>query len=275
MGLTPEDVRNKQFTTVRFKEGYELDEVDNFLDEIEVSMTELVKANADLAATSRGELPQSIKDEQAHLAAENAELADKIAQLEADLAVALELAQSQSPVAVAVASDDSDALSALTADLNSVQEALAAAQAENASLQEALAAAQSHVQEVALTAPISTGDASASSLRVLELAQRTADELVATARMDVDSLRSETDAEVAQLRSDAKAEADTLVSDANNTVATITREFETQRAGLERRIEELVTYEREYRSRLRIYLEGQLRELESKNLAGDRQVTED
>ena len=93
--------------------------------------------------------------------------------------------------------------------------------------------------------------------------------------MDVDSLRSETDAEVAQLRSDAKAEADTLVSDANNTVATITREFETQRAGLERRIEELVTYEREYRSRLRIYLEGQLRELESKNLAGDRQVTED
>jgi DivIVA domain-containing protein len=60
MGLTPEDIRNKQFTTVRFKEGYELDEVDNFLDEIEVSMSELVKANADLAATSRGEVPQSI-----------------------------------------------------------------------------------------------------------------------------------------------------------------------------------------------------------------------
>jgi DivIVA domain-containing protein len=37
MALTPEDVRNKQFTTVRFKEGYDLDEVDNFLDEIEES----------------------------------------------------------------------------------------------------------------------------------------------------------------------------------------------------------------------------------------------
>ena len=283
MSLTPEDVRNKQFTTVRFKEGYELDEVDNFLDEIEVSMTELVKANADLAATSRGEVPQSIKDEQAQLAAENGELADKVAQLE----VALEAAQSQAPVEVAVATDDSEALDALAADVHAVQEALAAAQAENAQLQEALAAAQaenaqahealeaaqSQAHEVAIAAPVSASDASASSLRVLELAQRTADELVATARIDVDTLRSETDAEVAQLRSDAKTEAETLVSDANNTVATITREFETQRAGLERRIEELVTYEREYRSRLRIYLEGQLRELESKNLAGDRQVT--
>ena len=93
--------------------------------------------------------------------------------------------------------------------------------------------------------------------------------------MEAETLRSETAAEVAQLRSDAKSEAETLVADANNTVATITREFETQRAGLERRIEELVTYEREYRSRLRIYLEGQLRELEGKSLAGDRQVTED
>jgi cell division septum initiation protein DivIVA len=152
-----------------------------------------------------------------------------------------------------------------------LQEALAAAQAENVQAHEALANAQS--QEVAVVAPVSAGDASSSSLRVLELAQRTADELVATARIEVDTLRSATDAEVAQLRADAQSEAETLVSDANNTVATITREFETQRAGLERRIEELVTYEREYRSRLRIYLEGQLRELESKNLAGDRQVT--
>ena len=271
MGLTPEEIRNKQFTTVRFKEGYELEEVDNFLDEIEATMSELVKANADLAATSRGEIPQSIKDEQAQLAAENGELADKIAQLEA----ALEAAQSQAPVEVAVASDDSEALDALVADMNAVQQSLAAAQAENAQLQQALAAAQSQAQETAIAAPVVAGDASSSSLRVLELAQRTADEAVATARMEAEALRTEAAAEVAELRADAKSEAETLVSDANSTVATITREFETQRAGLERRIEELVTYEREYRSRLRIYLEGQLRELESKNLAGDRQVTED
>ncbi|MEY3606591.1 MAG: hypothetical protein RL289_771, partial [Actinomycetota bacterium] len=44
---------------------------------------------------------------------------------------------------------------------------------------------------------------------------------------------------------------------------------------MERRVEELRAYEREYRGRLRSYLEGQLRELESKNLSGDRQVNED
>ena len=281
MGLTPEDIRNKQFTTVRFKEGYELEEVDNFLDEIEASMSELVKANADLAATSRGEIPQSIKDEQARLQADNSELSKKVSELQS----ALESAQT----AVALSHEGSHDVVDLSDDLTAVQSALVAAQAENAQLndalvaahtenaqlQEALGAAQAQTPEVALAAPVAAADASTSSLRVLELAQRTADEAVASARMEADTLRTEASAEVTQLRADAKSEAETLVADANNTVATITREFETQRAGLERRIEELVTYEREYRSRLRIYLEGQLRELESKNLAGDREVTED
>ena len=35
MPLTPEDVRNKQFRTVRLREGYDEDEVDAFLDEVE------------------------------------------------------------------------------------------------------------------------------------------------------------------------------------------------------------------------------------------------
>ena len=33
MPLSPEDVRNKQFTTVRLREGYDEDEVDAFLDQ--------------------------------------------------------------------------------------------------------------------------------------------------------------------------------------------------------------------------------------------------
>ena len=41
MTLTPEDVRNKQFATVRFKEGYDLDEVDKFLDDVEAELLRL------------------------------------------------------------------------------------------------------------------------------------------------------------------------------------------------------------------------------------------
>lgn len=40
--LTPEDVRTMQFTTHRFKEGYDIDEVDSFLDGVHESMTVLV-----------------------------------------------------------------------------------------------------------------------------------------------------------------------------------------------------------------------------------------
>jgi DivIVA domain-containing protein len=34
MSLTPEDVQQKRFSTVRFKEGYDEVEVDAFLDEV-------------------------------------------------------------------------------------------------------------------------------------------------------------------------------------------------------------------------------------------------
>jgi DivIVA domain-containing protein len=42
MPLTPEDVQNKRFTTVRFKEGYDEEEVDAFLDEVEAELRRLL-----------------------------------------------------------------------------------------------------------------------------------------------------------------------------------------------------------------------------------------
>src|SRR5579875_1906382 len=57
MPLTPEDVHNKQFTTVRLREGYDEEEVDAFLDEVEAELTRLIRENeelrAKLAAASR------------------------------------------------------------------------------------------------------------------------------------------------------------------------------------------------------------------------------
>lgn len=39
--LTPEDVVNKRFQSTKFREGYDQDEVDDFLDEIASSMRTL------------------------------------------------------------------------------------------------------------------------------------------------------------------------------------------------------------------------------------------
>jgi len=62
MPLTPEDVSNKRFTPVRLREGYDMGEVDQFLDEVEAELARLTKENDDLrsklsAAQSGGSTP--------------------------------------------------------------------------------------------------------------------------------------------------------------------------------------------------------------------------
>ena len=59
MPLTPEDVSNKRFTPVRLREGYDMGEVDQFLDEVESELERLHKENEDLrtklSAAQRGD----------------------------------------------------------------------------------------------------------------------------------------------------------------------------------------------------------------------------
>ena len=50
MPLTPEDVSNKRFTPVRLREGYDMGEVDQFLDEVEAELGRLIKENDELRA---------------------------------------------------------------------------------------------------------------------------------------------------------------------------------------------------------------------------------
>ena len=65
MTLTPEDVHKKTFTPVRLREGYDMGEVDQFLDEVEVELTRLHQENDDLrsklddasASAARGREP--------------------------------------------------------------------------------------------------------------------------------------------------------------------------------------------------------------------------
>lgn len=50
MALTPDDVVTKQFQHVRFKEGFDPDEVDDFLDEIVVEWRKTIEENNELKA---------------------------------------------------------------------------------------------------------------------------------------------------------------------------------------------------------------------------------
>lgn len=48
MALSPEEVVNKQFHETKFRDGYDQDEVDDFLDEVVVELRRLHQENDDL-----------------------------------------------------------------------------------------------------------------------------------------------------------------------------------------------------------------------------------
>jgi DivIVA domain-containing protein len=54
MALTPEDVVNKRFQSTKFREGYDQDEVDDFLDEVVVELRRLTQENEDLKSRLSG-----------------------------------------------------------------------------------------------------------------------------------------------------------------------------------------------------------------------------
>ena len=62
MALTPEDVVSKRFTTTKFRDGYDQDEVDDFLDEVVEEMRRLTKENEEMR--SGGAVPVPVSEYQ-------------------------------------------------------------------------------------------------------------------------------------------------------------------------------------------------------------------
>src|SRR3954467_1387090 len=62
MPLTPQDVSNKRFTPVRLREGYDMGEVDQFLDEVESELARLLGENDELRTKGSDGRPGSTSD---------------------------------------------------------------------------------------------------------------------------------------------------------------------------------------------------------------------
>lgn len=113
------------------------------------------------------------------------------------------------------------------------------------------AATPSPVEEPASAAAPEAADAAATSAAgVLAMAQRLHDEHVAAGEQ-----RS------TELVAEAEATAARLVSDAEEQKARTLEALAEEKAGLEGEVEQLRSFETDYRSRLTSYIEGQLREI--------------
>jgi len=219
MPLTPEDVSNKRFTPVRLREGYDMGEVDQFLDEVESELSRLTRENDDL----RSKL--SSAQQGGSTAAAPAPVAAKAPEPE------------KAPVAAPVAAP---------------------------------------VETIKVT---TVGEASSAAARLLEIAARNADELVAEAKDQADKVLGEARTKSERLESESKAKADRLDSDARSRSQMLDAEtaerrqqqfgeLEKEKARLNAEVETLRSFEREYRSRLKGYFTQQLEALEGSGEAG-------
>jgi len=226
MPLTPEDVRNKQFTTVRLREGYDEDEVDAFLDEVETELRRLIRENDELRAK---------------LAA-----ATKAAAAAPATPASTPVVEEKKPEPV-VEEKKPEPVRAVA-----VQPAPAPAPPPPPP-----PPAPAPVPVVVET--VSTDSAA----RVLALAQQTADQAIAEARSEANKIVGDARSKAEAIEREARNKADALERDAQDKHRSIIGVLETQRNALEAQLEQLRQFEREYRSRLKSFLEGQLRQLDS------------
>jgi DivIVA domain-containing protein len=229
MALTPEDVVNKRFQPTKFREGYDQDEVDDFLDEVVVELRRLNQENEELR--QRLMAADSRVNELQRTAAQPAPALDQPITASAPAPAAPAPFQ---PAPVAQVDPNAD-----PGNTNNL-------------LQLARRLHEEHVREGVekRDALIAEGQAQAA---------RTIDEAQAQAAHAIE----ESKAQAARVLEDGRAQANRAIEEAQAQTRSQLSALDHERTVLEARVEELRNFEREYRAKLKGYIEGQLRELES------------
>jgi DivIVA domain-containing protein len=226
MPLTPEDVSNKRFTPVRLREGYDMGEVDQFLDEVEAELARLTKENDDLrtklsaAQTGGG---SSFQDN------------PPTAQTPAVQERAPEPEPTPTPVPEPVAA----AAAPAAPEMIRVE---TVPQASNAA---------------ARLLEIATRNAD----ELVDQAKNEADKIIGEARTKSERLESESKVKADRLEADARTRAQMLDSETAERRQQMFGELERERDKLNSEVETLRAFEREYRSRLKSYFTQQLEAL--------------
>jgi DivIVA domain-containing protein len=260
MPLTPADVHNVAFSKPPIgKRGYNEDEVDAFLDLVEAELARLIEENEDLRE-------------------QVSELEQRLGNAQADL----EDARSR-PQAVM-----GGPVSPPTQQIRPVEPP-----PMQRSPMEAPRAMSAPPPSMADTGD-QGGDHHVQVAKVLSMAQEMAERLTAEAKTEADTMLSDSRNKAEQLLSEARTKSDGLVNDARSRAETMLNDARTRaetlerqsrdkaatlvgdaerkqseiigtitrdKSVLEKKIDELRTFEREYRTRLKTYLESQLRDL--------------
>jgi DivIVA domain-containing protein len=242
MPLTPADVHNVAFSKPPIgKRGYNEDEVDAFLDLVENELTRLIEENADLRQRV-AELDQELATARAGGGLAQPTQSIPVYEPEPEPVPAPQPVYEAPPQPAAPVSEDQHLRAAKVLSLaqDTADRLTGTAKAESEKL---------------------LADARAQADAMVSEARQTAETTVAEARQRADAMLADAQTRSeAQLRQ-AQEKADALQADAERKHSEIMGTINQQRTVLEGRLEQLRTFEREYRTRLKTYLESQLEEL--------------
>jgi DivIVA domain-containing protein len=232
MPLTPADVHNVAFKKPPIgKRGYDEEEVDAFLDEVERELARLIEENNELRAQAGG-----------------------------------------GRVGAPAGADPR-----LASDLADAKTQLDRAQREKAAAEQAARQMQAELEQMRAQGGGGGGggggDGEQQALRVLMMAQRTADDHVSDARREADKVLTEARTKADELTRDARQKAEALERDARTRHQEAMGGLDAKRNALTKHIEELKQFEREYRTRLKAYLESQLRDLDGRGQGIEAEIT--
>ena len=231
MPLTPADVHNVVFKKPPIgKRGYDEDEVDAFLDVVEGELARLIEENNELRA-GNGRAPR---------------VEERPEPVAAPVPAAVQ-APPPPPVQAAPREDDSARASRMLA--------LATETADR------------YVNEAKTQAEQMLVSAKTNSERLMTDARAKSEQMVSEAKHRADSMVTDARTRAETMEREARAKAAALEQDAERRHTEVISSLEGKRTSLERKVEELRTFEREYRTRFRSYLESQLRELDSRGSA--------
>ncbi|MEJ2847088.1 DivIVA domain-containing protein [Nocardioides sp. CCNWLW212] len=235
MPLTPEDVSNKRFTPVRLREGYDMGEVDQFLDEVEAELARLTKENDDLRA--------------------------KLASAQSGAPVPPAPEPTPPPAPVVERTPEPEPEPVPTPAPTPV---VAGSPVETIRVETVPQASNA----AARLLEIATRNAD----ELVEEAKNEADEIVGSARTRAERLETEAKTKADRLEADARTRAQMLDSETAERRQQMFGELERERDRLSGEVETLRSFEREYRSRLKSYFAQQL---ESLNGSGETAAPND
>lgn len=239
MPLTPADVHNVAFSKPPIgKRGYNEDEVDAFLDLVEAELARLIEENNDLR--------------------------NQVEELDQQLSKATsELGRSARP--------PEPLRPPMMTAVPSMAEQTSPGGDHHVQAAKVLGLAQEMADRL-------TGEAKAEADGMLGEARTKAEQLLSEARAKADSMVNEARTRAETMLNDARTRAETLERQSREKAATLERDAQRkhtellgainqEKSALEKKIDELRTFEREYRTRLKTYLESQLRELDGRGSA--------